>query len=120
MTTEIVDDRELAKTIGYWATDWSPPMSYEDYENFVKDWQLTVLIRDGEPIGTVFRKDGETHVSILPHWRKRWASRGLLKRIMADTRFTRVDVGYDFMYGVLERLGFQRQPDGTLTLVKET
>lgn len=119
MTTEIVDDRGLALTVGYWATDWSTPISYEDYAAIAKNWQLSVLVRDGEPIGTVFRKDGETHVSILPHWRKRWATRGLLKQIMDDTRFTRVDVGHDFMYGILERLGFQREPDGTLTLARE-
>lgn len=119
MATKIVDDRDLALTIGYWATDWSTPISYEDYVAVAKDWQLTVLIRDGEPIGTIFRKDGETHVSILPHWRKRWVTKGLLKEILAGTRFTRVDIGHDFMYGILERLGFRREDDGTLSLKRE-
>jgi hypothetical protein len=62
----------------------------------------------------MFKKNGETHVSVLPKWRRRWATKGLVKEILSDMRFTRVADGHDFMYGVLERLGFSRQPDGTV------
>lgn len=119
MTTKLVDDRDLALKIGYAATDFSEPISYADYEVVAKDWQVMLMVRDDEPIGTVYHKGGETHVSVLPKWRRRWATKGLLKQILNDTRFTRVDVGHDFMYGILERLGFRREDDGTLTLTKE-
>lgn len=114
MTTEIVNDRNLGLAIGYVATDWAAPIGYEEYKRIASDWQVSVLIRGVEPIGAIFKRDGETHVSILPKWRRRWATKGLLKEILSDMRYTRVADGHDFMYGVLERLGFVRQPDGTV------
>ena len=119
MTTKLVDDSDLALKLGYAATDFSEPISYADYEVVAKDWRVMLMVRDDEPIGAVYHKGGETHVSVLPKWRRRWATKGLLKEILNDTRFTRVDVGHDFMYGILERLGFRREDDGTLTLTKE-
>jgi GNAT superfamily N-acetyltransferase len=115
MTTEITDDRDKALEIGYAATNWQDPVTFDEYLNIAASWQVQLIVRDGEPIGAIFRKDGETHISVLPEWRRRWLSRGLLKKLLADTRLTRVENGHDFMYGVLERLGFRRQPDGTLT-----
>lgn len=115
MTTQIINDRILGLKIGYAATDWPEPILYEDYLSVSSDWQVSVIIRDTEPIGAVFRRDGETHVSIMPHWRRRWATKGLIKELLADTRYTTVAAGHDFMYGILERLGFRLQPDGTLT-----
>ena len=114
MTTRIVDNRGLGLKIGYAATDWSQPIEYKDYERIASDWQVSVLIRDIEPIGAIFKRNGETHVSILPKWRRRWATKGLVKEILSDMRYTKVADGHDFMYGVLERLGFVRQPDGTV------
>ena len=114
MTTKIVNDRGLGLKIGYAATDWAQPIEYEDYEGIASDWQVSVLIREQEPIGVIFKRDGETHVSILPKWRRRWATKGLLKEILSDMRYTKVADGHDFMYGILERLGFRRQPDGTV------
>jgi hypothetical protein len=115
MTTDIVDDRDRALEIGYKATDWPDPIDYSEYLGIAASWQVELVVRDGEPIGAVFRKDGETHVSILPEWRRKWLSPGLLKKLLAGTRLTSVEKGHEFMYGILERLGFQRQPDGTLT-----
>jgi hypothetical protein len=115
MTTDIVDNRDLALKIGYEATAWVDPMPFEQYLDITASWKVELVVRDDKPIGAVFRKDGETHVSILPHWRRRWLSRGLLKKLLTDTRITRVENGHEFMYGVLERLGFRRQEDGTLT-----
>lgn len=114
MATQIVDDRDLGLLIGYAATDWAQPIRYEDYADIAASWQVSVLVRDSQPIGAVFKRDGETHVSVLPQWRRRWATKGLVKEILSDMRYTRVADGHDFMYGVLERLGFVRQPDGTV------
>lgn len=114
MTTAIVDNRDLGLKIGFAATDWAQPIEYKAYESIASNWQVSVLIRDAEPIGAIFKRDGETHVSILPKWRRRWATKGLLREILSDMRYTKVADGHDFMYGVLERLGFVRQPDGTV------
>lgn len=114
MSTKLVDNRVLALKIGYAATDWTQPIHYADYEKIACDWNLMVLVRNGIPIGTVFRKNGETHVSILPEWRKRWLTKGLLKELLAGTQFTKIADGHDFMYGVLRRLGFTPQADGTV------
>jgi len=112
MSTKIVDNRDLGLLIGYAATDWAGPIEYSAYERIASDWQVSVLIRDDEPIGALYKKNGETHVSILPKWRRRWMTKGLVKEILSDMQFTRVADGHDFMYGILERLGFSRQPDG--------
>lgn len=115
MTTEIVDDRELALQVGYAATDWGEYFPFKDYLDIAASWEVSVIVRDSVPIGAIFKKDGETHVSILPEWRRRWLTKGLLKTILADMQTTRVADGHDFMYGILERLGFRRSPDGMLT-----
>jgi hypothetical protein len=114
MSTKIVDDRRLGLLIGYAATDWEQPIEYIDYENIATDWQVSVLVREQEPIGAIFKRNGETHVSILPKWRRRWLTKGLTKEILSDMRYTKVADGHDFMYGILERLGFVRQPNGTV------
>ncbi len=114
MTTEIADNRDLALKIGYAATDWLDYISYEDYARIASDWDMAVLMRDNIPIGAIFRKNGETHVSIVPEWRKRWLTKGLLKELLSGTKFTKIAAGHDFMYNVLGRLGFVPQADGTV------
>jgi len=114
MTTRIVDDRNLALKTGYAATDWEDYISYEDYEDIAADWTVKALMRNEKVIGAVYSKNGETHVSILPEWRRRWLTKGLLKEILVDMQFTKVAKGHDFMYNILERLGFKPQADGTV------
>lgn len=114
MSTKIVNNRDLGLLIGYAATDWGSPIDYGDYERIASDWQVSVLVREQEPIGAIFKRHGETHVSILPKWRRRWLNKKVLKEILSDMQFTRVADGHDFMYGILERLGFVRQPNGTV------
>lgn len=118
MTTQVVDDRETAIRVGYDATDWVNQVSFEDYRTVVKDWIIKAIVRDGECIGALFRKDDEVHVSILPVWRKVWATRGLLRAIFEGDRVTtKVTPGHEYMYAILERLGFKQVNGGML--VKE-
>lgn len=114
MTTRLADDRAAALRVGFEATHWHVPVSFDQYLDISKDWDVKAVERDGQVIGAVYSKDGETHVSILPEWRRRWLTKSLLKDLLAATAFTRVTPGHDFMYGVLDRLGFVQQADGTL------
>jgi hypothetical protein len=114
MPTRIVDDRDTALQIGYKATNWQYPISYEQHVDIAEDWDVKLIERDGQPIGAMFEKDGEVHCSILPEWRRKWLTKGLLKQIIERPNFhTQVDDGHDYMYGILERLGMARRPDGT-------
>jgi len=110
----IIDNRDLALKIGYAATDWDDYISYEDYANIAADWNVRLITKGETAIGAIYSKNGETHVSILPEWRRRWLTKGLLKEILADMQFTKVAKGHDFMYNILERLGFKPQADGTV------
>lgn len=118
MPTSLVDDRETALRVGYEATDWSAPITYEEYRAAVKDWIIKAISRDGQIIGAVYNKDDELHVSVLPEWRRLWLTKGLLRQLFGGSRVTtKVTTGHDYMYDVLKRLGF-KESDGGL-LVKE-
>jgi hypothetical protein len=115
MTTRLTDNREAALKIGYLTANWTQPTSYEQHVDIAKDWVVKLIERDGQPIGAVFSRDGEVHCSILPEWRRKWLTKGLLRQIIETPNFfTRVDDGHDYMYGILERLGMTRRPDGTV------
>lgn len=120
MPTQLITDREQALRVGYAATDWSRPVPYDEYLRAVEDWEVQCIQRDGECIGTVYRhpRTGEVHVSVLPPWRRRWVTRGLLRQILSGPRvLTRVSPGHDYMYDILHRLGFRPTAGGYL--VKE-
>lgn len=118
MTTAFVDDRDAALRVGYAATDWSQPISYDEYKTALADWSIQAIRRDGEIIGAVFTKNGEIHVSIRPDWRKRWVTKGVLKTLFGQPVFTRIAAGHDYMRDILKRLDFKEQPDGRF--VKES
>lgn len=115
MASKIVDNRDLALRIGYAATDWNYSISFDEHVERAKDWNVKLIERDGCPIGAMFEKDGEVHCSILPEWRRKWLTKGLLRQIIDRPGFyTRVDDGHDYMYDILARLGMTSRPDGTV------
>lgn len=115
MATVLADDRNTALRVGYAATDWSVPVDFEDYAAAMKPWTIRAIVRDGECIGAVFRRDDEVHVSVLPKWRGVWATKGLLRQILNGPRVTtKVSQGHDHMYGILGRLGFKSGENGSL------
>jgi hypothetical protein len=118
MTTRVVENRDLALKIGYAATDWNYPITFDEHASRAEGWEVRLIERDGNPIGAIFEKDGEVHCSILPEWRRRWLTKSLLGQITNTPKFhTRVDDGHDYMYGILERLGMTRGPDGVVRKV---
>lgn len=118
MTTCLVPNRNTALRIGFKATDWASPIDFDEYVALLTGWDVQLIERDDEPIGAAYFKDGEVHVSVLPEWRRRWATKGILKTLFDhDKVFTKVAAGHDHMFGILERLGFTRTSGNTL--VKE-
>ena len=119
MTTVLTDDREAGLRIGYAATDWTEKPSFERYRDALKDWTVRLMVRDGNPIGAVYTRGTEFHVSVLKPWRGTWATRSMLKQIMPEpVAMTRITPGFGHVAGLLERLGFERRSDGAY--VKET
>lgn len=114
MTTQIVDDRDVALRVGYQATEWREPIDEATYRMFLEDWSVQAIMRDNTCIGAVFRRGEELHVSVVPEWRRRWITRGVLRALFADriTR-TRVTPGHEYMHGILSRLGFVQLDDGS-------
>jgi hypothetical protein len=117
-------DRALALWTGYAATDWHEPLPFARYCEAMRDWDV-VPVESGERcIGAAYFRAGEVHVSILPAFRKKWACRGFLaelfKRAAATSDdgvvTTRVTPGHEYMAGIMERLGFVVQPDGSMKL----
>ena len=114
MSTQLVDDRQAALRVGYEATDWRVPMDETTFRMCMEGWQVQALMRDNKIIGAVFRRGDELHLSILPGWRCRWATKGLLRQLFGNriTR-TRVTPGHEhYMHDILARLGFVQLPDG--------
>lgn len=115
MPTMLIDDRETGLAIGYAATDWSSPVGHAAYKDALKDWTVKTIVRDGGPIGAAYFKDGEVHVSILPEWRKKWATKGLITQLFAaDGAFSRIAPGHDYMFDIFRRLGFNVCNDGVV------
>ena len=114
MTTQIVDDRDMGLRAGYEATEWRIPVDEDTYRMFLEDWRVQAIMRDNQCIGAVFRRDDELHVSILPSWRRRWLTKGLLQQLFGNaTTRTRVTLGHEYMHDILRRLGFVQLDDGT-------
>jgi FMN phosphatase YigB (HAD superfamily) len=108
MATWLVPNRTLAVRVGYVATDWTQKPTPEAYEAALSDWDVKVIARDGLAIGAAYFKGPEFHVSILPEWRRKWLTRGLLKELIAEpVSVTRVTEGHEYMHGILKRLGFE-------------
>lgn len=102
--------REDALKVGYLATDWGAVPPYRLYVDALEDWTIRLMTKDGETIGAVYTNGPEFHVSVLPEYRGRWATRGLLKEIIPQpVAVTRVAEGHDRIGGILERLGFERR-----------
>ena len=110
--THLSDNRGLALRVGYDATDWASDVSFEQYADAVKDWTIKGVFRDDKCIGAVYFNGDELHVSILPEWRRKWATKGFLSELFAKDRVvTRVTPGHEYMHGILKRLGFVQQDD---------
>ena len=113
-----MDDRQTALKVGFEATDWTAPVAFDTYADALKGWIIRTIERDGQPIGALYEKDDELHLSIKPEWRKKWLTKQLKRDLFDRKRVTtRVTPGHEFVLPILDRLGFK--DDGTGLLIKE-
>jgi len=106
------DNRNLALSVGHTATDWTSWPSYQDYVLAMIEWDVRLIEKDGEPIGAVYTKGPEFHLSVLPEWRGKWMTRGILKEIIPDPlAVTQVVVGHEDVADMLRRLGFEKRSE---------
>jgi len=113
MTTSLVPNREIALRVGYVATDWTEKPDFARYADALTEWEVQVIARDGMAIGAAFKRGPEFHVSVLPEWRGKWATRGLLNSLIErPVSTTKVTPGHDRMHGILKRLGFRHEGGG--------
>lgn len=118
MTTKIVDDRVSGLAVGYEATDWSIKIPFDQYVEGLQDWTVKTLVKNDEPIGAIYTKDCELHVSIKPEWRKKWFTKSLYFELFVGKKVTtKVTEGHEYMYDILKRLHFRN--DGNGLMVKE-
>lgn len=116
--TELDDDRETGLKVGYEATEWNTPISFDDYKVALKDWIIKAIIRDGLPIGAFYKKNDEIHFSIKREWRKKWLTKSLKRKVFDVKRVTtRITPGREEIIPVLNRLGFK--DNGTGLWIKE-
>ena len=114
----MVDDRQTGLRVGYEATDWNHPVSFEHYAAAMKDWTIKAVVKDGLPIGAFYKKGDEIHFSIQPEWRGRWLTKKIKREVFDCGRVTtKVTPGHDYMIPILNRLGFK--DDGAGLMVKE-
>jgi hypothetical protein len=117
----LAEDRETALRVGYDATDWVRKPPYGDYEDSLSEWDVRLMEASGEPIGAVYTHGPEFHVSVVPEWHGRWATRSILRQIIPEpVAFTQVIPGYEHVVGYLYRLGFgwAGNKDGTQYFVR--
>lgn len=113
MTTHLVANRQEALRVGFEATDWPYPISFEDYAMLIEPWSVQAIVKDDVCIGAVYKRGDELHVSIKPEWRKKWLTKGLLKELFSGAKVTtKVTPGHEYMFDILKRLGFVRMDDG--------
>jgi GNAT superfamily N-acetyltransferase len=110
---DLIDDpdrRGEGLTLGFQATDWTRDVVFDDYVKAMSEWAVRIIEKDEQPIGVVYQNGPEIHVSVLPSWRKKWATRALLKKIIPEPlAITRIPEGREDMAGILKRLGFERK-----------
>lgn len=107
---EIKDNRQEAMNVGYFATDWSIDIDFETYKQFLEDWDVKGIYREDRCIGAIFRKGTEIHISILPDFRKKWLTKGLLKQLLSEKEMmTQITPGHEhYVESMLKRVGFVR------------
>lgn len=88
-------------------------VSFEDFLHSFIDWRIVGFYHGRKCAGVVFIKDGWVHISVNPKYRKRWASKRLIRQIISLAAVngiarTTVFKNDPYRQKFAERLGFIR------------
>ena len=85
------------------------PEYESDYYNAVTDWNPIAVCDDDKVIGALLVKNGVIHLGIVPEYRGKWASRRIIKEMLAyGTATTLTDDEPDEF---VKRIGFVKTGD---------
>lgn len=109
---DVSNDRIGALKAGWEAlSERAPDIEGNNFDGF-----NIQAFKDGDKvIGMLMTRGPELHVAILPEYRRRWLSKGLIKKVMGSLvdkyGYVSTSVMKDNVIGqdFVERLGFQRQ-----------
>lgn len=102
--------REEAIEAGWRAYQERLPGMKAAYLKACEGWQVVAVVAD-EVIGALFVKDGVIHLGIAPEWRGQWASRRLIREMLAYGTETTLMPDESHCAEFIRRLGFERTGD---------
>jgi GNAT superfamily N-acetyltransferase len=85
--------RDEAIEAGWRAYDEQLPGHEAAYRAACERWRVVAVVAADEVIGALFVDGDVIHLGIVPEWRRRWASRRLLRQMLSYGKRTEVLVG---------------------------
>ena len=86
------------------------------YDVTCDSWGVVAVCSGSEVIGALFHKDGVIHLGIVPAWRSRWASKRVIREMLAYGTETTVQPWESDCLSFIGRIGFEKQ--GTSYVVR--
>lgn len=107
--------REEAIDAGWLAYRDRLPDMEAVYRTACAGWQVVAVVAD-RVIGALFARDGVIHLGIVPEWKGRWASRRLIREMLAyGTRTTLLPDEAEQRH-FISRIGFVNTEGGCFEL----
>ena len=110
-----LDPRDEIRRVAFDASRERFPdeFTFDDMVDMLGHWRIRGIFDQGKCIGVVADHEGVVHVSILPEFRKRWATRNVLKEAIQGAMIdgkasTYLLSGDDYRAKFAERLGFMK------------
>lgn len=72
-------------------------------------WGVVAVCSDSEVIGALFHKGGVIHLGIVPEWRSRWASKRVIREMLAYGKATTLQPWESDCLKFIGRIGFEKQ-----------
>ena len=109
---EVTNERMAALKAGWESlSERAPDIEGNNFDGF----DIQAFRKDDTVIGMLMTRGPELHVAILPEYRRRWLSKGLILKVIGSVMekygYVVTSVMKDNVIGqeFVERLGFQRQ-----------
>lgn len=103
--------RQEAIEAGWLAYRDRLPAFESAYRAACEGWRVIAVVAD-RVIGALFARDGVIHLGIVPEWRGRWASRRLIREMLAYGTRTTLLPNEAAPRDFIARIGFVNTVDG--------